>query len=214
MNGDVANLVMDKETTAKLGGLVVVDHYVETPDKLVADIRALAKRSGGQVILGEFGAPIPDIHKNFSEGDQTVWIGEALKKLIDEKALVGLNYWTSFGGSTRLWNDDGTARQAVATLTSYFHPNQIRGSISTSFGLPVVDANVSFGHQTTLTDQSGGFVLPVSSKDKSGEITVSSIFFKGTSVKTGTSDLTIVLKPVSVMKFIEYFLFLIQNDTF
>ena len=31
MNGDVAYLIMDKDTTEKLGGVVVMDHYVERP---------------------------------------------------------------------------------------------------------------------------------------------------------------------------------------
>src|SRR3990167_5091604 len=61
-NGDVARLVMDRPTTAALDGIVVVDHYVADPQKLVSDLVSLADSSGGQVVLGEFGVPIPGIH--------------------------------------------------------------------------------------------------------------------------------------------------------
>ena len=62
MNGDVAKLVMDKQTTASMDGIVVIDHYVATPEQLALDIRRIAEGSGGNVVLGEFGVPIPNIH--------------------------------------------------------------------------------------------------------------------------------------------------------
>src|SRR3989344_2717782 len=55
MNGDVAKLVMDRPTTAALGGVVTIDHYVATSEKLVSDIEFIAQASGGKVVLGEFG---------------------------------------------------------------------------------------------------------------------------------------------------------------
>ena len=45
MNRDVALVVMDKETTAQLDGLVVIDHYVASPDNLSKDVRGIAKKS-------------------------------------------------------------------------------------------------------------------------------------------------------------------------
>ena len=57
MNGDVAELVMNKDTTAKLGGVVTIDHYVLTPERLNNDINNIAEKSGGKIVLGEFGAP-------------------------------------------------------------------------------------------------------------------------------------------------------------
>lgn len=120
MNGDFAKAIMDKDTTAALDGLVVVDHYVESPVVLADDIRSLAQDSGGNVVLGEFGAPIPDIHGQMTEEEQQQWIEEALTYLAEISELKGLNYWVSVDGSTALWRSDGTPRAAVATLKKFF----------------------------------------------------------------------------------------------
>ncbi len=57
MNGDVARLVMDKETTSRVGGYVVVDHYVETPEKLVADVKALQNSLEAVLFLASSALP-------------------------------------------------------------------------------------------------------------------------------------------------------------
>jgi hypothetical protein len=120
MNGDVARLIMDKETTRKLGGVVVIDHYVKTPDILVADIKDLASKSGGKIILGEFGAPIPDIHGSMTEEEQAEWINEALIRLEKTPEFVGVNYWVNTGGSTELWDSDGNKKKAVDVVTYFY----------------------------------------------------------------------------------------------
>lgn len=120
MNYDVALKVMDAKTTQALGGVVTIDHYVSSPDKLVSTIQTLASASGGKIFLGEFGVPIPDIHGNMTDKEQAAWIEEALTKLAKEPEVIGVNYWVGFGGSTKLWNDDGSPRTAVGVLTSFF----------------------------------------------------------------------------------------------
>lgn len=120
MNGDVARLIMDKPTTKALDGIVVVDHYVKTPDQLVSDIKQFAEQSGGKIVLGEFGAPIPDINGEMNEKEQALWIKESLQKLRETDELIGVNYWTNVGGSTHLWNNDGTPRKAVEEITNIY----------------------------------------------------------------------------------------------
>jgi len=120
MNGDVASLVMDKDTTTALGGIVVVDHYVKDVDTLIKDIREYAQNTGGKVVLGEFGVPIPDIHGNMSEDEQNEWLKDAFEKFQQTPELIGVNYWVSVGGSTQLWNGDGVAKKAVETIKKYY----------------------------------------------------------------------------------------------
>ena len=120
MNGDVAKLVMDKETTRSLGGIVAVDHYVGSPEELVSDLQTLSDSSGGKIVLAEFGAPIPDIHKAMSEDDQANWIEKTLALLHANDNVIGLSYWTNKGGSTAIWNTDGSPRRSVEVLTRYF----------------------------------------------------------------------------------------------
>ncbi len=121
MNGDVARAVMDRVTTKELGGIVVVDHYVGTPSRLAEDIRSFAAQSGGSVLLGEFGAPIPDVTGEMTEEEQAAWIKSALIQLSTIPELVGVNYWVNKGGSTALWNDDDTARTALSVIGEYYN---------------------------------------------------------------------------------------------
>src|SRR3989304_6798912 len=160
MNGDVANLVMDKETTKALGGIVVIDHYVATPEGLAADVKKIAQRSGGRVVLGEFGAPIPDIHGNFSELEQYIWVQDSLERLSEVNDLIGVNYWVSFGGSTKLWNDDGSERIVVGVLETFFKPKMLTGKIVNQIQKPVEGAKVNVGIKTTITNENGEFTIP------------------------------------------------------
>ena len=120
MNYDVAMAVMDKNTTEAVGGIVAIDHYVSSPDKMIKDIKTLSERSGGKIFLGEYGAPIPDLNGKMSEDEQADWVRQTLDLLILNKSVIGLNYWVGVGGSTELWNGDGVERRAVSVLTSYY----------------------------------------------------------------------------------------------
>lgn len=120
MNGDVARLVMDSETTRNVGGVVVVDHYVEDPERLNNELTELSQLSGGKVVLGEFGAPIPDIHGNMTEEEQSVWIDSLMALLDNNTNVIGVNYWTNRGGSTEIWNKDYSPKKSVNILTKYF----------------------------------------------------------------------------------------------
>lgn len=120
MNADAARALMDKETTQKLDGIVVIDHYVRTPEQLSSDVAAIAQQSGGSIVLGEFGAPIPDIHGNMTEEQQKEWLQKSLQLLSETNSLLGVNYWVDKGGSTALWRDDGTPKPVVSVLKQYY----------------------------------------------------------------------------------------------
>ena len=128
MNYDVAKLIMDKETTRALGNIVVIDHYIKNPVQVSEDARFIANQSGGKVVLGELGAPIPDIHGDMTEEAQSEWIEEALEEAKKTPEIIGVNYWVNVGGSTRLWNDDGSARKAVEIIRKFFTETKITQS--------------------------------------------------------------------------------------
>ncbi len=203
MNGDVAKLIMDKETTKRLGGLVVIDHYVSTPEKLVSDIKDLARQSGGSIVLGEFGAPIPDIHGNLTEQQQAVWVSKALDLLAKDRSVVGLNYWTSFGGSTKLWNDNGSERAVANVIRGHFTPSQFKSQIVTWFNIPVGRAQVSEdGKEPIITDARGFFSLPLV---EGGELIVTKDGFDQYRAPIA-SNLKITLEPTTLLSFIRVFL--------
>jgi hypothetical protein len=120
MNADVARAVMDQQTTQALNGVVVIDHYVLTPQQLASDVSAIAAQSGGKIVLGEFGAPIPNIHGQMTNDQQASWIQESLQLLTGVNKLIGVNYWVNMGGSTALWNTDGTPKPAVSVIKSFY----------------------------------------------------------------------------------------------
>lgn len=160
MNGDVARLVMDEETTRELGGIVTVDHYVGTPDQLAEDIAEYARLSGGKIVLGEYGVPIPDIHGNMSEAEQAKWIDQSLSKLSLIPELIGINYWVNVGGSTALWDDGGSPRSAVSVLKSYFTPRSVNGTVRDIRDRPIAGVRVKSDIKSVLTDENGQFQLP------------------------------------------------------
>ncbi len=167
VNGDVARLVMDKKTTEKLDAVVVIDHYVADPEQLAKDLKEISERSGGQVVLGEFGAPIPNIHGYLTEKQQGEWVSTALTELAKVETLVGINYWTSFGGTTGIWSINGQEREAAKVLSAYYSPEKVSGRVVNELGRGVKGAMITVGAKRFHTDKNGLFsVLIVPSQDK------------------------------------------------
>jgi len=160
MNMDVARLIMNRDTTKALGGLVVIDHYVKTPEQLNADITELAKESNGKIILGEVGIPIPDIHGELTEAEQAEWLSKGLTFLAKNKEVAGINYWVGVGGSTALWNEEGGEKEAVEVLKNAYSPGALQGTVKNAYGRSVEGAIVesSVRKDTTLSD--GAFLIP------------------------------------------------------
>ncbi len=126
MNGDVARLIMDRQTTRELDGIIVVDHYVSTPQILADDLKRLADKSGGKVVLGEFGVPIVDINGNMTDQKQADWINEAMGRIFQMPEVIGVNYWVNIGGSTNIWKENGERKIAVDVLTLYYKKNRLK----------------------------------------------------------------------------------------
>ncbi len=137
MNKDVADLIMDEATAKGVGGFVTIDHYVGEAKRVARDVNQLAEKTKAKIVLGEFGAPIPDLNGEMTETQQAEWIDEAMGELLKSKDLYGISYWVNKGGSTAIWNDDNTPKKAVSILTKYFLPMQLYGSIQDELGFKV-----------------------------------------------------------------------------
>jgi hypothetical protein len=160
MNADVAKIVMDKKTTQALGGLVVIDHYVDSPEHLAGDIDEIARLSGGKVILGEFGVPIPDINGNLTEKQQSEWLRDALDRLSWKPYVTGMNYWVNVSGSTQLWDDQGHPRMAVGDLDKFYSPAIMQINIYNTLNQPTAQARVMYHGKTFYADSQGKVFLP------------------------------------------------------
>lgn len=161
MNGDVARLIMDKETTRALGGIVVIDHYVRSPAQLAEDVRYIAERSGGKIVLGEIGAPIPDIHGDYTDDQQAQWLKESLLELAKIESVIGVNYWTGFNSTTQIWNNSGDPGKSVRVLKDFFSPKIVTGSIVNEIDKPIKNAQILTEEKKVFTDSNGNFRVPV-----------------------------------------------------
>lgn len=197
MNGDVARLIMDPETTARTGGYVVVDHYVRTPEQLANDVKDFASRSEGKVILGEFGSPIPDIHGDQTDDQQAQWVEEALQRLLDTKVLHGLNYWVNKGGSTAIWEDNNTPHKAVGLLTGIYTPSTFNGKIQDSFEKPLANVIIESPYSIERSGKDGLFIMPVKGRMT---VNISKEGYRPTTFDVDESmdkkSVTITLEPV------------------
>src|SRR3989338_114376 len=119
-NYDVASLVFDEQTANAVGDIVVIDHYVKEPQKLAGNIRTLSQKAQAKIMLGEFGAPIPDIHGKISEEEQARWIDEALNLVKSQEEVIGINYWVSHGGSTAIFGNDHSKKLAAEIVKKYY----------------------------------------------------------------------------------------------
>lgn len=158
MNGDVARLIMNKETTRALDGIVVIDHYVPTPKQLAEDIHSIALQSGGKVVLGEWGVAIPDIHGKMNEEARAEWVENALKAMLAlDGDLAGMNYWLAVGGGTELWPQGMETSKVSEVLKKYYDPKLVYGRVTDELSRPISGAKITFGGQSVFSDNNGNF---------------------------------------------------------
>ncbi len=165
VNGDIAREIFTKEMVKKTGNVVVIDHFVKTSDQLIADIKSLHEKYDAPIVLGEFGAPIPDIHGTFTETQQSSYIQENLAKVVALGDIVqGVNYWTAFGGSTTLFDEKTLQpKRAVDVIHSFFNSPELKGVVSDQFGNRISNAKISAleGSIVRYTDKEGRYSLPL-----------------------------------------------------
>ncbi len=212
MNGDVARVVMDRNTTSALDGMVVIDHYVATPEKLASDVASIARASGGKIVLGEFGAPIPDINGNLTEDEQASWIKDALLKLLNLNGIEGVSYWTNTGSSTALWDENGSPRKAAGVIKTVFKASFAHGVIKDEAGGGIEGAYISIGDRHFFTDSNGEYALPYFENYKKGKIYAPGFINKTVEINTsGKQIITLMLENEGLWFRIRKFLYNLLN---
>ncbi len=159
MNGDVAKLVMDKETTRSLGGVITIDHYTKSPQELSHYIKEIVETSGGKVVIGEFGVPIPDIHGSMDEAQKEHWLMQTLSLLAQNPNIIGINYWVSHGGSTHLWNDLNEPETTVTVLAKFYTPKAVEISLKDVIGNPIRTAKTELNGTIIQAGPAGQMTL-------------------------------------------------------
>lgn len=157
MNGDIVRDILTPDTVSRMGGVVVVDHFVSSPQKLAQDLKDFHEKYNAKVVLGEFGAPIPDIHGDLTQEEQKEYVGQDFTELTKLSSfLLGVNYWTVFGGSTHVVEDNLDERPVADIIRAYYQPIQISGIISDEFGNRIEGAIVTSDRASASSSAVGG----------------------------------------------------------
>lgn len=163
-NGDVARDIYTRDVLQKAGAVTVIDHYIPSVVQYGKDLDTYTQKHGLPIVIGEFGAPIPDLNGELNEQEQAQYVGELLRQFYaHKKQILGINYWVLRGGSTQLLNEDGSERAVTDVIRNYFIPGQIVGTVVDGIGRPVKSATIatSDGVQTIQADSKGYFSLSV-----------------------------------------------------
>lgn len=199
MNGDIAKEVMDKETYAAIGNLATIDHYVATPQRFESDLLHLHQKFGVNILLGEFGAPIPDLHGVLDQKQQAELIERFIEVMYTHRSFViGMNYWTSRYGSTAVFDDDLLPKRAVETITAFWQPGIVTGRVRNTLLQPVAQVEVGDQEHKTITDENGDFALVLPARDFMLEFSKSSYVSQSTPVtvtQNSEQEVNIFLEP-------------------
>jgi hypothetical protein len=135
MNGWVVDNGLEKDTVEKMG-VITVDHYpnqkillppTTAAENLGADLDRMYSKWGKPIILGEWGY---NIEQEVSDTDQLEVISKTLEILSAKGYLIGLNYWSHMGNSSRLISDkEGSnlsLRPAAYSLKDFFTKKEVK----------------------------------------------------------------------------------------
>lgn len=157
MNPDVARELITTETLKELDNLITLDIYVKNAKNMADDLSGFTdKFPDAHIMIGEFGAPIPDINGEMNEDQQAQFIGSVFDYLATNPKVIGINYWVGQGGSTQILNDDGSPKKAVSVIKNFFTPVVLSGTVHNALGKPQKDVLV-VAENGTLTSTTDGF---------------------------------------------------------
>ncbi|MBI4137621.1 hypothetical protein HY469_06175, partial [Candidatus Roizmanbacteria bacterium] len=143
MNGGLARRMLDQDTINKLDKAVSLDHYIKTPQEMGEYITYFADTFGSRVVIGEWGAPIPDINGPMNETQQAAFIESLLWEMYKEREHIdGINYWVLYDGSTSLMEPNENYRDAMYEIQNYFKPGSIEGIVMNELHDPLHNVHV------------------------------------------------------------------------
>ncbi len=217
MNGGFAKRMLDQNTVSHLGNVVTIDHYIKTAPEMGQYIQYFANTFHAKVVVGEFGAPIPDINGNMTEEEQATFTDQVFQQLyINRSNILGINYWDLYDGSTALINPDQTPRAVVQVIKKYFFPLRITGSITDDLGNTLVNIPIKTAAEIgkTYSDSQGNYNLLL--PDASTQITIGdqNYYNQTVNITISSTDMPtivnqkIILKPIHPSFYYRFQLFI------
>ena len=184
MNPDVAKQIVNNDLLKKLNNTVTLDYFFEDISVLSEGLDYFREKFPGiRFVIGEFGAPIPEINGSMSPNEKAEFIGSVMKYLYEQNDVIGVNYWVSTGGATELFDAELRPTKSAGIVGSYFSAKQISGVVrgSANQRLSGIAVSVSGENKFTKTDINGFYRLPI--LDQS-----TTLIFSGSEYKTVRTD--------------------------
>lgn len=165
MNGGLAKRSLNQQTIDQIGGVVTIDHYIKDATEMGEFIDYFYNNFGAKVVIGEYGAPIPQINGDMTPQEQADFVHALLEQIYQRKDKIeGHSYWVLYDGSTRLINYDYSPRPVLNVLKEYFTSTAlIEGQVLNTLGKPLENTNI-YSQQGTLlakTDNKGKYSFSV-----------------------------------------------------
>lgn len=162
MNGDIARNMYDQPTLTAIGNLVTVDHYIKQPTDMSDIITFFKSTHNSNFVLGEFGAPVPDLNGQMTEDQQANFVDKVFQELYQKRdTVLGINYWDFYDGSTALMNNDQTPRKVTQIIKKYFDPAIVKGKVTNERGVPIANIGIQTDNALSVkTDTNGNYSFP------------------------------------------------------
>ncbi len=159
MSGGHAKSIFTKPSVIALDNVVTIDHYTRDSRDMGEYVDYFVKQYKAQVVIGEFGAPIPDLNGSMTEEEQAVFVRHLFEELLQRKdSVAGVNYWTLYEGSTRLLNEDYSERLVAETTRDYFMPGTVVGRVTSVHEKSIAGAYVEVeGKKLGVTTDANGY---------------------------------------------------------
>jgi hypothetical protein len=162
--GGRAKEVLNTQAITSLNNIVTIDHYVETPTDMAMYIDYFSGPMKSQVLIGEFGAPIPDINGPMDQIQQANFIDSVFSVLYTKHHhVLGINYFALSNGTTEIIDGKGNSTQAYTLIQKYYIPGKISGVVKNFLGDEIANEPVKTldGRNMTYTNNKGEFSLDV-----------------------------------------------------
>ncbi len=163
MNGGIAMNVLDPNTIQAIHGTVTIDHYVASIDKMANAINDIIRDYHANIVIGEFGAPVPQINGDMTNTQQADFVSGLLNQMYRYKNnVIGVNYWNLYDGSTALLQDNFSSKPVVQSIKNYFIPSLLTGEVKDGIGNILQGVRVEQNPQNyAYTDAKGIFSLTI-----------------------------------------------------
>jgi Carboxypeptidase regulatory-like domain len=175
MSGGHAKSIFNEPSIASLNRVVTIDHYMRDSRDMGEYIDYFVKKYNARLVIGEYGAPIPDLNGKMTPEEQATFVRHTFIEMYTRRAAIeGINYWTLLDSSTQLLNDDYSERAVVEVVKDFYIPGVLVGRVVNSNGKGVAEAAVRIDSEKSdiYTNDQGYFSIDL----PAGEYSVSASY--------------------------------------